>query len=256
MGVAFKEKVLNKHSVTYFYCNNCGLLQTETPYWLEEAYGKAISDLDTGVIARNLNNRRLIEPILHMLFGDRVKVLDIGGGYGLFARLLRDIGYDCYSYDKYCENLFARPFEPGAGFKADVLVAFEVMEHIEDASHFLEQMFSSYGAKTIIFSTLTFAREVPAKDWWYYCFESGQHISFYQPKTLATLADRFGCKYARLGHDLHIITNRRISRIQLYVLRRSRLFRLYGHYVRFRRRSASKTWNDHVELKHKQKYEN
>ena len=51
--VAFTHLVLKKYQVKYLVCGHCGLLQTETPYWLDEAYGEAIAGSDTGLVQRN-----------------------------------------------------------------------------------------------------------------------------------------------------------------------------------------------------------
>lgn len=34
----FKAKILVKYDINYYHCENCGFLQTEEPFWLEEAY--------------------------------------------------------------------------------------------------------------------------------------------------------------------------------------------------------------------------
>ena len=49
-----RAKILYKYEIKYLFCENCGFLQTEEPYWLEEAYSNAIADTDTGVVARNI----------------------------------------------------------------------------------------------------------------------------------------------------------------------------------------------------------
>ena len=36
----FSNKVLGKYDVAYYKCSNCESLQTETPYWLDEAYAE------------------------------------------------------------------------------------------------------------------------------------------------------------------------------------------------------------------------
>ena len=36
-------RVLNRHDVRYDRCPQCGLIQTETPHWLNEAYSEAIA---------------------------------------------------------------------------------------------------------------------------------------------------------------------------------------------------------------------
>src|SRR5207248_11610683 len=99
MRPVFSEKILGKYNVIYYYSEESGILQTEKPYWLDEAYQDAIPDMDTGLVGRNLSNRRILEPLLHRLHKKDAKFLDIGGGYGLLARLMRDIGFDFYTFD-------------------------------------------------------------------------------------------------------------------------------------------------------------
>ncbi len=127
MRPAFVARVLGKFDVQYFSCSQCGLLRTEKPYWLEEAYRSAIAATDTGLLSRNISNRALLEPVLQRLFAGKGKFLDVSGGNGILTRLLRDIGFDCYTTDPYAENLFA----------------FEVLEHIPDPPQFLTDAFSS-----------------------------------------------------------------------------------------------------------------
>ena len=50
----FKARILGKYNVRYFHCPTCGYIQTEKPFWLNEAYSDAISAEDTGVIQRNI----------------------------------------------------------------------------------------------------------------------------------------------------------------------------------------------------------
>ena len=119
MEYVFSETILGKHKVKYFYCQESGMLKTEPPYWLEEAYQDAIADTDTGIVNRNINNSRTLEAVIECLGIKNGTLLDVAGGYGLLARLMRDKGFDCYTTDKYCKNLFAKTFEPQAGFKAD-----------------------------------------------------------------------------------------------------------------------------------------
>lgn len=249
MKPVFSAEVLGKYQVTYYYSEKSGILQTEEPYWLDEAYSEAIAKTDTGLVQRNISMQRKLEPILYLLFSGEGKFLDIGGGYGLLARLMRDRGYNCYTLDKYAENIFARGFEPDEGFKADGLFAFEVFEHIPDPVAFLNEHFSKWESRTIIFSTLTFQGDIPERDWWYYSFETGQHITFYQPKTLELLAKKFACSYYMLNPSLHIITDRTLTRFDRFVLGNRYLFKLLEYWVRLARRGKSKTWEDHKKIK-------
>ena len=56
----FNGKILNKYNINYFRCPNCDFIQTENPYWLEEAYGSAISSLDIGLVGRNIKTQSLL----------------------------------------------------------------------------------------------------------------------------------------------------------------------------------------------------
>jgi hypothetical protein len=249
MTPAFCATVLNKYSAQYFYCSATGLLQTEKPYWIDEAYRQPIADFDTGLVQRGIQNQVRLEPVVHRLIGDHARLVDVGGGYGLLCRLLRDRGFDCYSFDKYCQNVLAHGFEPPAGLRADMLFAFEVLEHIEDPKVFLEEEFDRYDCRTIVFSTLLFEEPIPSKDWWYYAFESGQHITFYQRRTLQALSHALQCSYFQLGPDLHLITDSAVGPLDLLLLRRSLLAALYRGLVHWRRRSLSRTWTDSVACK-------
>ncbi len=91
--------VLGKYSVDYFRCNDTGFIQTEDPYWLEESYADAITELDNGLVQRNISHRDMAIAILMAGLIAKAKFVDYGGGYGLFVRLLRDVGYDFYRVD-------------------------------------------------------------------------------------------------------------------------------------------------------------
>ncbi len=67
----FTETVMRRHQVTYFCCDECGLLQTEKPYWLDEAYEEAIPDADTGLVRRNITNAMRLAVVLKALFNNR-----------------------------------------------------------------------------------------------------------------------------------------------------------------------------------------
>lgn len=251
MDTVFSAKLLNKHDVQYFYCEESGLLQTEEPYWLDEAYDKAIAATDTGILRRNLLHLLRLLPILNSLTDEKSKLLDVGGGYGILTRMLRDVGYDCYSYDKYCQNLFADGFEPERNFSASALFAFEVFEHIEDPMTFLQDNFSNYSCRTMILSTLTFNNSIPDKDWWYYSLATGQHITFYQPRTLRILAEKNNCFYFPLGRGFHLITDKHLSKINHMIFSSRVLSILQALYFIIKQRKLSKTQLDSAAMKKK-----
>lgn len=199
----YRRPVLGQQ-VRYYDCPQCGYLQTETPYWLEQAYGSAINDVDTGILMRNGDNlRRVVMTLLAMrkLHG---RVIDYAGGYGILVRLLRDAGVDAYWEDRYCSNLLARGFESDGG-GADLLTAFEVFEHLVDPVTELERMLQK--APVVLLSTeLVTTSEPPPEDWWYLGPEHGQHIGFFRLSTLRVLAEKAGCGVQSDGRTLHLFS--------------------------------------------------
>src|SRR5688572_4854569 len=195
MSVAFTHVVLNRYDVTYFSCSECGVLQTEKPYWLPEAYESIISKLDTSLAERSLHNRRRLEPILSLLYKEGSTFVDVGCGYGLLVRLMRDIGFNFLGHDDYCQNLFSAAFKPPAGTRAAAICAFEVLEHVVNPLQFIDEQMRLYGTDSLIASTQVFEGNVPPSSWPYYSFESGQHVTIYQPRTLSKIAARLGATY-------------------------------------------------------------
>ncbi len=148
----FSAKILNKYDVKYYYCNNCGFLQTEEPYWLKEAYSNPISIIDTGIMARNIGSSKITAVILYLFFNKYGKFLDFAGGYGFLARLMRDMGFDFYWHDPYSPNLVARGFESKSNsLKYELITSFESFEHFVEPIQEFENMIKF--SDNILFST-------------------------------------------------------------------------------------------------------
>jgi hypothetical protein len=233
----FDARVLGKYDVPFFRCPESGLIQTPEPRWLQEAYQTAITATDVGLLSRNIQNRASTSWSLSFLGLEKGPYLDLGGGYGVFARLMRDEGFDYNTTDPYCENTFAKGHEPGPGFTAQALSAFEVFEHITDPLSFVSDAFARYQCRTIVFSTLVHDEQnVPGLDWWYWCFETGQHITFYSRRSLALLAEKLGCHAFSLSDEFHVITDRPLSRFQRLVLANKHVRKFYNKRTHKRRR--------------------
>ena len=210
--VYFEHKILKKYNVKYYFCTLCGLLQTETPYWLEEAYANAIADADTGLVARNISISKKLSNALFFLFDKNGKYLDAAGGYGMLTRLMRDIGYDFYWSDPYCDNVLAKGFDVSTSHENfEAVTAFEVLEHITDPIKFIHDVLKEHRASTFIFSTELFSETPPNPgDWYYYSFGTGQHISFYQTKTLNYIAHKLSLNFYSKG-SFHIFTSKEVA---------------------------------------------
>ena len=205
----FEALVLHQHKVAYYECEHCRCVQTEQPYWLEQAYASAINAEDTGIMLRNNSFADRVSVLLFALIGPQGKFVDYAGGYGIFTRLMRDRGFDFTWMDKYARNLFARGFEYHPPTKVDALTAFEVFEHFVEPVAELEAMLQL--ADTIVMSTELMPDVTPAAgQWWYYAHQHGQHICFYRKETLEFLARKFGLMLWSNGHNLHCFSRRMV----------------------------------------------
>jgi hypothetical protein len=214
----FEAVILDTYSTFFFACPACGFVQTGNPVWLKKAYKNPINSCDTGILARNLRLRESVSAILYYFFDPHASFLDYAGGYGIFTRLMRDIGFDYCWYDKYCNNIFAQGFEYNFKGKIELLTAFEVLEHLVVPLDDIEKMLSI--SSNILFTTELIPTPLPAPhEWWYYGIEHGQHISFYTHATLENIARNFGLHYYTF-EELHLMTEKKISVLKLNLLRK------------------------------------
>ena len=217
MRFSFVAKILRKYSVSMFHCDDCGYICSEKPYWLSEAYEDSIVLSDTGIMARNIDISRRIASFLYFCVGNRGNGpwLDCAGGYGIFTRIMRDYGFDFYWSDKYSKNIVARGFDAPLGEKYSGITAIEAIEHTENPKIFVGDALASTGADFFVFTTETYEGSPPSpEDWWYYGFHSGQHISFFQVRTLRRLAKVFGFYYTSAS-NFHIFSRYPLSRLMV-----------------------------------------
>jgi hypothetical protein len=241
----FTAKILNKYDINYFHCEHCGFLQTEEPYWLNEAYGESINVSDTGYMQRNINLSQKLTILLALFFDKNGNFLDYAGGYGVFTRIMRDIGFDFYWDDKYTTNLFARGFEHQSINKYEAVTTFESFEHFVNPMDEIESLLKI--SKNIIFSTELLPNPIPnPQDWWYYGLDHGQHISFYSQKTFEFIAKKYNLNYAH-GGGLHLLTEKKISNFKLKILKFSR----FGLHKLLQKQLKSKTWEDYLKMSEK-----
>jgi len=211
----FTKKILHKYDVKYYQCSECGFHFTEKPYWLNEAYSDVIAKTDTGLVARNLSISKKLAPILFFLTKKNDKCVDISGGYGLFVRLMRDIGFDYYWEDEFCENILAQGFEANDEHYK-LATAFEVLEHLENPYELLSNKLKKYNFDILITSTSLYRKSLPKQNWDYYSLETGQHISFYKSKTIKALANRLGMKALVIG-NFQIFYKVRSTRLKIFL---------------------------------------
>ncbi len=194
--------ILGAHQVAYYRCSRCGFIQTEAPYWLDQAYSTAIASQDVGILMRNLVNAEVASALWKLLLPGAKRGVDFGGGHGIFVRLMRDRGYDFYWSDRFASNDYARGFElsaadlpldgsGGSGASYDLATAFEVLEHLPDPMPELKKIFA-LGENVLVTTALLPEPAPPVRDWWYYMPASGQHVSFFTRASLERIAALYG----------------------------------------------------------------
>lgn len=245
MEYCFTAIVLRKYSVDYKVCNICGFLSVQEPHWLEDLYSSAITSADTGLVMRNISLSSKVAGVLYWLMGERGEshYVDVAGGYGLLTRLMRDMGFDFYWTDKYCENLLSPGFEYHERMGAcNAVTAFEIFEHLSDPVPFIEEALSMTGAKMLLFSTELYEGAPPQPgDWPYYAFATGRHIAFYQRRTLEKLGTNLGLNFAS-ANGLHVFSKTCINEQLLRVVT-SLLAPCAALWIRFH--LGSRTVSDH-----------
>jgi hypothetical protein len=234
---AFTTTVLSKYEAEYRYCRNCGYLFAADPHWLNEAYTDAISSTDTGLVKRNISIGSKVACLLYFFAKERGKgrYLDVAGGYGMLTRMMRDFGFDFFWQDKYCANLLAKGFEFNRT-DGDCLAAtaFEVLEHVTKPIDFIKLSLEEAGASTLIFSTILYKGEPPdPRDWWYYAFSTGQHIGFFQKRTLEFIGQKLGLRFST-ANDIHILSKTKFSYPFMKILTRDIFSRMLCFWVQFR----------------------
>lgn len=234
-----KAKILNKYEISCYKCPNCGFVQTEEPYWLDEAYSTAINRSDVGYVARNLVLSKVTRSLINKFFDRKAKFIDYGTGYGLFVRLMRDYGYDFYGQDKYCDIIFAGDFkakDDESGF--ELLTAFELFEHLVDP--YKEMKILTKYSDSIFISTELYPASSPKPgEWWYFGLEHGQHLSLYSANSLRILGERFGMNLYTNNKNIHLLSKKKLSTF------RFKLLSLYNTYL------SNKYFNDKNSLRQK-----
>jgi len=195
----FQLEILAKYKVSYFECRDCGSLESQRPYWLDETYANPSDGLDVGRAQRVVMTSLISAYILERLGTPKERIsIDWGGADGLFTRLMRDRGFSFLSYDKYQKSSFAEHFSVGdpGSVKPAAVTMFEVFEHLADPGTELGEVFS-LKPDVLIFTTEPYKGQGP--DWTYLVPRNGKHVFFYSGKALEWIAERYQYALAWFG---------------------------------------------------------
>jgi hypothetical protein len=228
-----KAVVREKYDVAYYRCTSCGFIQTEEPYWLDEAYATPINREDIGLVSRNMMLAAITQALIAAFFDIHGKYIDYGGGYGLFVRMMRDKGFDFYLLDKHCDNIFSHNFEvaDSGTDRYELLTSFEVLEHLVDPLGEINNMLQ-YSGSLLVTTDLLPSPPPALENWWYYGLDHGQHVSFYTLQALATLAKKSDLRLSTNGRNLHLLTRKSVPFGLFSLLSRHRVARLCAPFIR------------------------
>jgi 2-polyprenyl-6-hydroxyphenyl methylase/3-demethylubiquinone-9 3-methyltransferase len=190
--------------IPYHRCSRCGFLFTIafdhfTPALFQQfIYNDAYVLADPDFVERRpVSNAEL----LHRTFGHAapsLRILDYGGGNGLMADRMRQLGFqDVETYDPF----YAGSTRPTGSF--DLVTSFEVLEHTPTPRETLADMASFMSAESLLFcSTLLQPGDIDriGLGWWYAAPRNG-HVSLHSHESLAGVAAGIGLHLAG-GNDL------------------------------------------------------
>jgi SAM-dependent methyltransferase len=194
-----------RHLARYYECEQCRALQVPDPTWLDEAY----ADEDKPPGAENADSgrfRRTYSGFLYLValatagaLGNVSRIVDFGGGYGLLAQMLRDVGLDSWTADPYVPRPFFSPdrsmpdLTQVSESSVDVIVALEVFEHLTDPME-VGAMFRRVLAPggSIVISSERYRPDMHGADWTYLSRAGGQHVTFWSQEAREHFAAAHG----------------------------------------------------------------
>ena len=107
-----------------------------------------------------------------------------------------------------------------------MLTSFESFEHFVNPLLEIEKMLKILN--NILFSTELISDNTPMPDaWWYYGLEHGQHISFFNVKTLEYIAKKYDLNLYTNGRTTHLLTNKNLNSILFKLVLKMSRFGLF-----------------------------
>lgn len=197
---------LSGQPIYYRRCQQCAFTFTDAfDAWTPLAFHRNIYNDDYITVdpefveVRPAGNARVVAATFQASRAS-MRILDYGGGTGLFAQRLRDQEFSATTYDPF-SSFDEMPLET-----FDLITCFEVMEHLPSPKETVATMVAMLNERgAILFSTLVqpASFEKTGLSWWYAGPRNG-HISLYSSKSLAHLFALHGMKVASFSENVHI----------------------------------------------------
>jgi 2-polyprenyl-3-methyl-5-hydroxy-6-metoxy-1,4-benzoquinol methylase len=164
-------------------------MQTEEPYWLEEAYEPENEKFDSGQATRSIKNAAFIRWLINAARIQSPRVLDYGSGSGLLVRLLRDAGIDAWGLDKYSVPRLSTGFQVENPIGFNIINMSEVVEHFNEPKQTFDAIFGPNPSIVVIETAIMQA--IPDSSWYYLADFHGQHIFFLSTETIIWIAKHY-----------------------------------------------------------------
>lgn len=203
-----RDKITEELVIQYQICQSCGLIHSFDHAFFETILYRDnyFDDIDSGW--KNRSDQMF--SILDKFFSNKkpLVILDIGAGTNYLVHRLEQAGYDAYGLDAHSEALYAkdrffRDFKSLPTSKFDLIVLFEVMEHLvhpmEEIKQFLEFLKPS---GQIMFSTVLYNPNRHKSVDWYVNPRFG-HVTIWSINALHHIFDELEFRQAtmyRLGN--------------------------------------------------------
>jgi len=184
-----KGVVLNKYEISYFRCSRCGFINTEKPYWLDEAYGRVVSDNQK---FRAQQNVPIVISYIKEQLDPKGFYLDYGcARNAYFVEIMRKYCFKFVGYDKYEKVL--DQYKGKLSRQFEMITSWEVFEHLPNPKEVVSEMLQ-YTNVIMIGTQRVQLNNPPKLNWNYFSRPSGRHISFYTMESFGILGKEFGLK--------------------------------------------------------------
>jgi glycosyltransferase involved in cell wall biosynthesis len=182
----YRNVAPGRQGVGYHQCSGCGALQTDDPQGLRQPHAETVKT-DALLASHTLFNVFALPRLLDVL---KVRAddtaVDYGGGAGLFARLMRDLGYNFHLCDphgsaEYMQNYVVNEFPR----KWRVVTLFNVASRFVNPQQDWAQVFAC-DPDWVIGNTPIYAQQ--DADWTELTHDEGRPAFYYSLESLAHIA--------------------------------------------------------------------
>ena len=194
--------------IPYHRCAACGFLFTAafdewySADFLREIYNGdyALADPEFATI-RPLSCAASMEALLAPRRGS-IRLLDYGGGAGVFARRMNELGFDAASYDPFYKG----GLEPRLGEKFELIHCREVIEHAPQPRDFAQDLvrFLAQDGAVYMSTELQPPNILDIGLRWAYAGPRNGHISLFTRESLAMIWQDLGLNFGSFDANHHI----------------------------------------------------